>query len=88
MIGRCRKMFDSNNTLQDFRGFVVSRRRWYDSRTIDEIYSAHEGDILPDLGLARNRGHITDFLLLERVDDGGFTNVGISNKTNRDLFAI
>lgn len=59
-----------------------------DTGTVDQVDSFHQGDVLPDFGLARDRCDIAYFLGFEHVDDGGFTNVGIADKAYRDLFAV
>jgi hypothetical protein len=43
---------------------------------------------LPDLGLSGNRSDGTDLLLLDGVDDTGFTDVGVSDETDRNLFLV
>jgi hypothetical protein len=43
---------------------------------------------LPDFGLSRNRGDGTDFLLLDGVDDTGFTDVGVTDETDGNLFLV
>jgi hypothetical protein len=43
---------------------------------------------LPDLGLSGNRGYCADLLLLEGIDDAAFTDVGVSNQTDRNLLLV
>ena len=58
------------------------------TRTINEIDALHECDVLPHLGLTRDRSHSADLLLPKSVDDRRFTSVRVSNQPNRDLLAI
>ena len=55
---------------------------------VDEIDALRQRDVLPNLGLTGNWGNLTAGLLHERVDDGGFTNIGIANESNRDTLLL
>jgi hypothetical protein len=59
-----------------------------DSRAIDEVDPLHQGDVLPHLGLTRDRSHSADLLLPKSVDDGRLAGVGVSDKTDRNLFPV
>lgn len=43
---------------------------------------------MPDFGFSRNRCRFANCLLLESVDDGGFSNVRVSDETDRDLLLV
>ena len=81
-------MLYSNDSLKDLLRLGLSSRRRDDSRTIDEINSTHQRDVLPDLRLSWNRRSLAHRLLLERVDDGGFADVGVSDESDRNLLFI
>jgi hypothetical protein len=62
---------------------------WRDNtRAIDEVDTLHQSDILPHLGLTRDRSDGADLLLAKSVDDGGLSSVGISNQADGDLLAV
>ena len=70
-------VFNSDNTLQHNVRLRVSMgidHAW----TIDEIDALHERDVLPDLGLSRDRRHIAHFLLPQSVDYTALSCVRIS----------
>lgn len=81
-------MLDSNDTLENFLRFRIPRRRRYDTRTIDEVNPSHQGDVLPNFGFSWNRCGFANCLLLESVDDRRFTDVGVSDESDRDLFLV
>lgn len=56
--------------------------------TVDQIDAPHEGDVLPDFGLPRDRGHFADDFGLQGVNDGGLSGVWIADETNADLFLV
>ena len=76
------QVLDSNNTFEDCCCIGIFGGDGYDTRTIDQVDSFHQGNVLPDLGLSRNRGDGTDLLLLDGVDDTGFTDVGVSDESD------
>ena len=88
MLRRVGQVLDSDDALQDFLGFRVTGRRGYDPGAVDEIDPAHEGDVLPDFGLSRDRRGLADGLLLERVDDRRLADVGVADKADRDLLLV
>jgi hypothetical protein len=81
-------IFDTHRALQDNVCFTIIDVGWNDTRTINEIDTLHQGDVLPNLGLTRDGGNRADLFGLECVDDGRFTSVGVSNETHRDLLAV
>jgi hypothetical protein len=68
------------------RGVRVAWR--YNPWAINQVYSLHQCDVLPDLCLARDWSHGTDLLFSKGIDDGGFASIGVTNKSNRNLFAV
>ena len=68
--------------------FLVVCARRHNARTIDQIDSFHQSDVLPHLGFAGDRGDGADFLLAEGVDDGRFAGVGVADEPDGDLFAV
>ena len=46
----------------------------------------HEGNVLPHLSLTRDGGNGTHLLLTKSVDDGRFTNVGVSSKPRESAY--
>lgn len=57
------------------------------SRAINQVYTFHQGDILPNLGLSRNWCHGTYPLLAKGVDDRRLSSVGIANEANGNLLS-
>jgi len=53
-----------------------------DTRAVDQVDALHEGDVLPNLGFARDGSDRADFLVAEGVDYGGFARVGIADETD------
>ena len=88
MIGRGREMLDSDDSLEHLLGLGVASGRGNNSRAIDEVDAAHQGDVLPDFGLSGDGSSLANGLLLQRVDDGGLANVGVSNETDRNLLLV
>ena len=76
------------HTLQHRIGIRVLRRDRYDSRTVNQVYPPHQGDVLPNLGFAGDRSDGADFFLLESVDDAGFPDVGVPDEAHRNLFLV
>jgi hypothetical protein len=58
------------------------------TRTIDEIDSLHQGDILPHLGFTRNRSNCAHLLASQSVDDRRLARVGVANQTDRHLLTV
>jgi hypothetical protein len=58
------------------------------TRTIDEIDSLHQGDVLPHLGFTRNGSNCAHLLGSESVDDGRLARVGVADQANRHLLAV
>lgn len=88
MITRRTKMFDPHYAFQNFLRFRIPRGGGYDPRTIDEVNSPHQSDVLPDFGLPRNGRRFAHGLLLERVDDGRFSHVGVADEADGDLLLV
>jgi hypothetical protein len=42
-------MFDADDTFEDFLSVGIPGRGWNDARTVDEVDTAHERDVLPHL---------------------------------------
>ena len=76
-----------DTTEEDIGGGVGERGR-DDTGAVDEVDALHEGDVLPDLGLAGDGGDSADLLGAEGIDDRGFAGVGVADKTDGDLFAL
>lgn len=81
-------MLDSYDSLEDLLRLRFSSGRRDDSGTIDEINPTHQRDVLPDLRLSRDGRSLADGLLLERIDDRGFTDVGVSDESDRNLLFV
>ena len=60
----------------------------HNTRTVNQKYSSHQGDILPDLGFASNGSDFANFLCLECVIDRTLANIKITNKINANLFLV
>lgn len=72
---------------QDVFGAVCDTRR-HDSRTIYQIDSLHERDVLPYFSFAGYGRGGADFLFAECVDDAGFAGVRVADEADGDLFAV
>lgn len=88
VVGGGREMLDPDDSLENLLALRVACRGGDDSRAVDEVDAAHEGDVLPHLGLSRDRGSLADGLLLERVDDGRLADVGVSYESDTDLLLV
>ena len=55
---------------------------------VDQEDPLEQRDVLPHLGLARNRRSLADLLTTERVDDGALAHVGVPNEANADLLLL
>jgi len=55
---------------------------------VDQEDPLEQRDVLPHLGLARNRRSLADLLTTQRVDDGALAHVGVSNEANTDLLLL
>lgn len=80
--------FYTYRTLEDNISFRIFRIGWHNTGTIDEVDTLHKSDILPDLGFTRDGSNIAHLFSLKSVDDGRLASVGISDKTDLDLFLI
>mmetsp|Transcript_5550 Transcript_5550/g.11519 ORF Transcript_5550/g.11519 Transcript_5550/m.11519 type:complete len:205 (-) Transcript_5550:1003-1617(-) len=58
------------------------------SRAVHEVNRLHKRNVLPNLGLSRNRSNLAHLLLLERVDDGRLAHVRVPNEANGDLLLV
>ena len=54
MVGGGGQGLNSDNTLQDYGGFIIVSGGWDDPRAIDEIDPPGEGDVFPDLVMVSN----------------------------------
>lgn len=88
MFCRCRQVFHTDDALEDGVGVGILGGDGDDAGTVDEVDSAHEGDVLPYFGFARDRSDCAYFFLFECVDDAGFTSVWVADETDRDLFLV
>ena len=61
---------------------------WYNSRTVNEIDTFHQSNVLPYFCLSWDGRHCAHFLLAKGIDNGRFPGVGISNKPYRYLLTI
>lgn len=68
--------------------FAVALAWRDDAGAVDEVDAFHERDVLPHLGLPGDGRHGADALFAERVDDGGFAGVRVSDEPDGDLLAI
>lgn len=81
-------MLDTNDSLEDLLRLGVTSGGGNDSGAVDEVDAAHEGDVLPDLGLSGNGSGLANGLLLERVDDGRLSDVGVTDEADRNLLLV
>lgn len=88
MIRRLRQVFNTNNALEHLGCLIILCRWRHNTRAVDEVDAAHQGDVLPDLGFTGDGSHIADLLLLEGVDNGRLADVGVANEADRDLLAV
>ena len=80
-------VFGANNTTKENVFWCVGHAGRHTTGAIDEVDALHECDVLPHLGLTRDRRNCADLLVPKGVDDGGFARVGVADETDRDLFA-
>lgn len=81
-------MLNTDDTLEYLLRFSVFAARRHDTRAVDEVDSLHEGNVLPDFGLPRDRSDLADFLALYCVDDTALANIRIADKTDTDLLLL
>ena len=81
-------MLNTDNTSKQNIGFCVLGTGWHDTGAVNQEDLLHEGNVLPHLSLTRDGGNGTHLLLTKSVDDGRFTNVGVSNKTHGNLLTV
>lgn len=72
---------------QNIGGGIGERRR-DDTRTIDEVDTLHQRNVLPNLSLTRNGRDRAHLLFTEGVDDGGLSGVGITDEADGNLTAV
>ncbi len=51
-----------------------------DSRTIDEIDAASQGDVLPDFSFTWDGGDLANFAAFQSVDDAAFAYIRVSDE--------
>ena len=88
MILWARDILHSHDALEDGVGLRVFRRRVHDARTVDEVDALHQRDVLPHLGLARDGGNSAHLFAAQGIDDGTLANIGVADKTNRNLLFV
>ena len=59
-----------------------------DSGIVDQLNLSKQRDVLPHFGLARNRLHFADLLLLQRVDNAALSDVRIADESHADLLFV
>jgi len=82
-----RHLLCSYNTLKNFLR-VCLVLIMDNSRAINQINSFGQCDILPNFCLTRDWSDFTAMLFHKCIDNRGFTDVWISNKTNTDIFLV
>jgi hypothetical protein len=82
------KSFGSDNSLQNSVKIAIIFTSINDSWTIDKINSSCEGDVLPNFSFSRNWSSLARFASFQGVDDGGFSDVGISDESDSNRFTI
>lgn len=80
-------LHSADSTEKDVLLSVVGVGRDH-TRTIDEVDSLHQGNVLPHLGLTRNGSDCAHLLVSESVDDGRLARVGVADQANRHLLAV
>lgn len=88
MFGGCFQVFDSDNSLEHSVGIGIFGGKGYNTRTIDQVDSLHQGNVLPDFRLSWDRGDSADLFLFDRIDDARFTDIGVSDETDRYLLLV
>lgn len=88
MFSGSSEVLHPHNTLEHGVRVRVPGRDGHDTGAVDEVDPAHKGDVLPDLGLSGNGSDGADLLLFEGIDDGGLSDIGVPDETDRDLFLI
>lgn len=85
---RGRQVLHAHDALEDRVRVRVLGRDGDDTGTVNEVDTAHEGDVLPDFGFPRDGSDGADFFLFECVDDAGFTSVGVADEADGNLFLV
>lgn len=88
MFCGCFQIFHSDDSLENGVGVGIFSRKGYDTRTIDQVDSLHQGNVLPDFCLSWNRSDRAHLLLLDGVDDARLADVGVSDETDRNLLLV
>jgi len=60
----------------------------HNSRAIDQVNSLGQSNILPHFGLSRDWGNSAAVLFHQGVDHWRFSDVGVADQTNRNVFLI
>ena len=80
-------VFCADDTTEENVFWCVCHAWRHATRTVDEVDALHECDVLPHLGLTRDRRNCADLLVPKGVDDGGFAGVRVADETNGNLLA-
>ena len=78
----------SNTALENTLNIILAFCYMNSSRTINKIDSFSKCHILPNFSLPWNRCRFADLFLFQRVYHTGFTDIGISNKSDADILFI
>uniref|UniRef100_A0A182FLJ1 Uncharacterized protein n=1 Tax=Anopheles albimanus TaxID=7167 RepID=A0A182FLJ1_ANOAL len=78
---------NTHNRFQHFLG-IGFRRRIHNSRAIDQKDALHERNVLPDLRFACDRCHLAHLLATQRIDNGRFADVRVSDETDANLLLV
>lgn len=88
VISRLVNFFSSDTTLQHTINIIFTLSRMHSTRTINQINSFSQSDILPNFSFSWNWSSSTNFPLFKWVDNTWLTNVWISYKTYTYVFFI
>ncbi len=80
-------ILDTDNTLENDVGLAVAVREHH-TGTVDQVDALHERNVLPDLGLAGDRGHFAHLLLAKGVDHRALARVRVADEAHADLLVL
>lgn len=80
--------FSSNATLQNAINVVLTLSWMYSTRTINQINSFTQCNILPNFSFSWNWSSSTNFLFFKWVDNTWLSDVWISDKTDTDVLFV
>mmetsp|Transcript_7923 Transcript_7923/g.15041 ORF Transcript_7923/g.15041 Transcript_7923/m.15041 type:complete len:340 (+) Transcript_7923:676-1695(+) len=79
---------DAYYPLEHHAGIRVRVLKIHHPRAVNQVDLLGQGDVLPDLGLARHGRHLAHLLRAQRVDDRRLPNIGVAHKPHRDASLV